>query len=87
MQSDYETAQATASEPIYDTIEYIEMSPLKSVTNDSAVSTSWTVKGLSDIKMWMIFFPSCNVKSCINLNYCFPSQTAQPLKLRRQHDY
>ena len=56
MQSDYETAQATASEPIYDTIEYIEMSPLKSVTNDSAVSTSWTVKGLSDIKMWMIFF-------------------------------
>ena len=52
MQSDYDTAQAIASEPIYDTIveegqEYIELSPL----NTATVSTIWTVKGLSDLKM------------------------------------
>ena len=52
MQSDYDTAQAIASEPIYDTIveegqEYIELSPL----NTATVSTIWTIKGLSDLKM------------------------------------
>ena len=57
MQSNYEIAQAIASEPIYDTIIYdtideegqenIEMSPL----NTATVSTIWNVKGLSDLKM------------------------------------
>ena len=52
MQSNYDTAQAIASEPIYDTIdeegqENIEMSPL----NNATVSTIWTVKCLSDLKM------------------------------------
>ena len=52
LQSDYDTAQAIASEPIYDTIveegqEYIELSPL----NTATVSTIWTIKGLSDLKM------------------------------------
>ena len=52
LQSDYDTAQAIASEPIYDTIveegqEYIELSPL----NTATVSTIWLVTGLSDLKM------------------------------------
>ena len=57
LQSNYEIAQAIASEPIYDTIIYdtideegqenIEMSPL----NTATVSTIWNVKGLSDLKM------------------------------------
>ena len=74
MQSDYDTAQAIASEPIYDTIveegqEYIELSPL----NTATVSTIWTIKGFSDLEIYMIFFfLSFYVICCENLKFFLP---------------